>query len=72
MGSNRFRNWRADEVRQFVLEHGFTKASVKGDDEIWMNRDLQGIFRIPFRNEVISLGSMLATVRKSKIGIKSL
>ena len=70
MGSNYFKNWRADEVRKFAQEHGFMLKNQHGDDEYWSNKALGALFRIPHRNEIIILPTMMSMVRKSKIDRK--
>ena len=71
MGSNRFRNWHANEVRDFAKANGFYLSNQKGDDEYWCNKQLGALFRIPSRNEVIPMPTMLSMVRKSKIEKKT-
>jgi hypothetical protein len=70
MGSNYFRNWRANEVRKFAKEHGFVHKNTVGDDEFWSCPKLQALFRIPCNNEVLLLPTMMSMVRKSKIDRK--
>ena len=67
MGSNFFRNWRANDAREFAKLRGFTLKNMKGDDEYWSNSNLNAVFRIPSRNEVIPLPTMMSMVQKSKI-----